>query len=189
MDEQRYVGIIRVLATIVAIGLWLASIGFSVDGFKFTISEYEWLAYFLGFSVTVIQLVWNREANTNWTIMTVGIVAYGYGIWTNIMGITYAQGTAFGVDSQSIFAIILAIFLEVTPEAILVWGLTGAADLGDFLGNIVGQANVRNYNPKSGRSNKSKPQSGNKKSGNQRSRGSRRTPSNFSGPPPPRDLP
>lgn len=146
MSEERYIGLIRTVAAISAVGMWLASIQFSVDGFNFNILENSTLAYFLGFAVTAIQLVWNREANSNWTIMVVGLLAYTYGIYTNFIGIQVAQSAQLAEAtgfSKNVFPFVLGLFLEITPEALLVWALTGVADIGDFLGNIIGERSVR----------------------------------------------
>lgn len=139
VDRDRYVALLRIATALVAVGMWGLSIKFSADGFEFNvnITEAQSAGMFLGVCVTVIQLVWNREANNNMTIMIVGALAYAYGIYTNFIGIVENQGGRVAFDFAMIFPILLAVFLEVTPEALLVWALTGVSDLGDFFGNIL----------------------------------------------------
>jgi len=149
MTTERYIGILRIATIFVAFGMWVLSIKFSVDGFNFNLST-DWSSFagtFLGLSVTVVQLVWNREANSNWTIMIAGMLAYAYGIYTNIEGILAAQGIQFTFTTTMVFPILLGLFIEVMPEALLVYGLTGMADLGDFFGNIIG-GEVKKVPPK-----------------------------------------
>jgi len=145
MTDKRYIELLRTVAMVTSLGIWITSINFSVEGFQFNVGAggaNTLMGVFLGFAVTVIQLVWNREANSNKTIMVIGIFAYAYGIYTNFIGIATAQATANQTTinlftQQMIFPAILALFIEIAPEALLVWGLTGASDLGDFFGNIL----------------------------------------------------
>jgi hypothetical protein len=130
---------LRWIAAATAIGMWALSVKFSKDGFNFTVPDMAWAGTLLALFVTAIQLVWNKEgANGNLTLMAVGVAAYLYGIYTNVMGIMSAQGLT-DVSSQPlsmVFPLILGIFLEITPEPLLVWGLIGSSFGGDFLSNI-----------------------------------------------------
>lgn len=139
MNKGTYMMFLRWIAAATAIGMWALSVKFSKDGFDFTVPDMAWAGTLLALFVTAIQLVWNKEgANGNLTLMAVGVAAYLYGIYTNVTGIMAAQGIT-DITSQPmsmLFPLILGIFLEITPEPLLVWGLIGSSFGGDFLSNI-----------------------------------------------------
>lgn len=130
----------KVLAVIVAISLWLASMNFSYSGFNFNVSDMAWLGWILALSVTVIELVFNTDIQKlNLTLFVAGILAYLYGIYTNVLGIFATQGGTWNQLQQHpetlIFPLLVGIFVEVVPEPLFVWGI-GASDRGDPLGSI-----------------------------------------------------
>lgn len=148
MNKDTYITILRILSTLVAFSLWMVSMNFSINGFGIQIPEYAWVGLVLGFSVTIIELIWNKQgSDTNLTIMFVGVLAYIYGIYTNMIGISDAQGLSGSITDNlgsTVFAFILAVVLEITPEPLFVWGITGLVDSGDFLTNLFGKGmNVR----------------------------------------------
>ena len=149
VSPQTYMKILRLSAIASGISMWWLSVRFSRQGFQFSIDIPEAVIYslILSLTVTMIQLVWSKTGGKNLTIIVVGLLAYFYGIYTNIIGLTVVQsvGTAgitattvtfFGYNT-SWFNIILGTMLEITPETFFVWGLTGRADMGDFLGGLV----------------------------------------------------
>jgi hypothetical protein len=139
MTEKRYEQLVHLLAIGVAIVLWFISVQFSADGFKFALPNYAWIGYVLALAVTVIELVFNEEGmNHSLTIVAVGLLSYGYGIVTNILGIWAAQGSP-DIASNPIaivFPALLGFFLEIAPEPLLLWGLMGTGAR-DFLGQLL----------------------------------------------------
>lgn len=140
MTEKRYAQLIHLLAAGVAIVLWFISVQFSADGFRFVLPQFAWVGYVLALSVTVIELVFNEEGmHHSLTLVAVGLLAYGYGVATNIIGIWAAQGSPDVATNPValVFPIVLGFFLEIAPEPLLLWGLmgTGARDFLEHLLN------------------------------------------------------
>jgi hypothetical protein len=117
----------------------LISAMFSASGFSFKMEDFKWVGWVLALSIIVIELVWNKVGfnSKNLTLVALGITAYAYGIYTNVIGIATAQG-ADPTDSlfNMIFPLLAGIVLEVAPETLIVWGLIGEGEFGDFLGNL-----------------------------------------------------
>ncbi len=138
MTETRYAQLIRMLAVAVAAMLWLMSIEFSAGGFNIVMPHYLWMGYALGVAITVLELVFAEEGmKHSLTITAVGILAYTYGVVTNVIGIWAAQGSPdIGSNPTSLlFPLVLGFFLELTPEPLLLWGLMGAGAR-DVLGHF-----------------------------------------------------
>ncbi len=138
MTEQRYAQLVRMLAVAVAALLWLMSIQFSAGGFNFVMPHYIWMGYALGIAITVLELVFAEEGmKHSLTLAAVGLLAYAYGIFTNVIGIWAAQGSPdLSTNPASlIFPVVLGFVLEVTPEPLLLWGLMGTG-VRDVLGQI-----------------------------------------------------
>lgn len=145
MNENRYAQLIRLTAVLVALLLWLISVLFSVDGFNFILPKYRWMGYLLALAVTIIELVFNEEGmRHSLTLVTVGLLSYLYGMATNVIGVWVAQGSPDPTTNPfaMIFPIVLGIFLEISPEPLLVWGLVGSG-VRDLLGHLI--ANNRLY--------------------------------------------
>lgn len=139
MNEKRYEQLVHLMAILVAIVLWFISVQFSADGFKFALPRYAWIGYVLAIAVTVIELVFNEEGmNHSLTIVAVGLLSYGYGVITNILGIWAAQGSPdIAANPIAImFPALLGFFLEIAPEPLLLWGLMGTGAR-DFLGQLL----------------------------------------------------
>ena len=64
----------------------------------------------------------------------IGVLAYIYGIYTNVLGIQAAQ--AHGGDL--VFAIIVGIIMEVLPPSLFLFGLFGEGghEIGDFISGV-----------------------------------------------------
>lgn len=150
MQQDKWVRLKRIMAVLVAIALWFASMMFSYKGFNLSIPEMSWLGWVLAIAVTVIELVFNTDIQKlNLTLFVSGILAYAYGIWTNVAGFFVVQGGTFeSLQSEPIsilFPLLVGIFLEVVPEPLFVWGI-GTNDKGDPLGNIFkGQKHVSDW--------------------------------------------
>ncbi|MBI4790263.1 MAG: hypothetical protein HY782_24780 [Chloroflexi bacterium] len=146
MTEHRYAQLVRLMAVAVAILLWIMSIQFSAGGFNFVMPRYIWMGYALGIAVTVLQLVFAEEGMKHTlTLVVVGLLAYGYGIFTNIVGIWIAQGSPDLASNPMtlLFPTALGFILEVTPEPLLLWGLVGTG-IRDALGQLFSnQSNSR----------------------------------------------
>lgn len=146
----------RVMAVIVAVLLWILSMRFSVAGFGADISKNPddvWIGWTLAFAVTAFELIWNgMKERTNLTMYTVGVLCYGYGIATNILGIMAWRGMTLddfmtipsnpaaivSLILSVVFVVCLALVIEISPEPAFIWGITGDHTGGDFLGNIFG---------------------------------------------------
>lgn len=128
--------------TAVVIGLFLlgVSIFWSQDGFNFNLagdSGGSDVAVFVGWglaiSVSVVQFVFStnyRELNAS--LITFGVLAYVYSIYTNYQGITHFQGEA----ANSVGAWILGFVMDGVPEPLIAWGLRESLS-GDFIGNLI----------------------------------------------------
>lgn len=142
MNPKTYMQVLRLLTTGTAIGLWAVSVNFSVEGFDFEVPDMRWMGIVLAFAVTILQLVWSKlGATANMTLMVGGLLAYCFGIWTNVIGIIQAQNlqAETGSPVRYAFPILLAVILEIMPEPMFVWGLTGLSEFGgDFLSNLFG---------------------------------------------------
>lgn len=130
MNSIHYRNLLRIMAILIATLLWTISVFFSQDGFRISVPTMSWIGLILAISVTVIELVWNQEGfGHNVTITTVGLAAYAYGIWTNVVGILNAQGVSPGMltddPAKIAFPAILGFFLEITPEPLIVWAFIG----------------------------------------------------------------
>ena len=163
MKPETYRRILRFVSIFTALGLWWMSIQFSIDGFSFSVEIENGKLYglIMALAVTVLQLVWNRTGGANMTLMFVGLLAYGYGIFTNIVGISVSQNInaeaiQIGEYTVTWFAVILGFLLEITPETLLVWGLTDETNMGDFIGNMVNNG-IRSRNKKPTQQSKPTP--------------------------------
>lgn len=150
MPQDKWMRLKKFMAVLVAIALWFASMRFSYEGFNLSLPEMAWLGWILAIAVTVIELVFNTDIQKlNMTLFFAGLIAYAYGIWTNVAGFFAVQGGTFeSLKSEPLsllFPFLVGIFLEVVPEPLFVWGI-GASDKGDPLGNLFkGQKQVSDW--------------------------------------------
>lgn len=130
----------RFFAMLAAFALWGVSSYFSEQGFAFKIPAFWWVGAILAVAIIIIEAVWNEEGMSHGiTLIVAGIFAYAYGIGTNILGILAAQGitTIAGADTSTVtLSIGLAVMLEIIPEALFTWAVTGVRGR-DFLSNII----------------------------------------------------
>lgn len=148
MDKNTYFAVLRILAAVTAVCLWMVSVSFSVSGFNFEVDNMVWAGYVLAFSVTVLQLVWSKVGfKAGLALIVGGILAYVYGIVTNVIGIMAAQG-AEPTLTRTAFDVALAVMIEVIPESLLVWALIGTSDGEDVLSHIFGFTPATTQKPK-----------------------------------------
>ena len=150
MKVGNYRYIVRIIAGIFSFILWFASIRFSLDGFGLQISadnrsSLMWVGWSMAAFVTVMELVWNRkDARMVPTLFVAGIMAYAYGVFTNVAGFYSLQGGTLDKFSDNpataIFALVVGFICEVVPEALLVWAVLDGQEISesDFIGNILG---------------------------------------------------
>ena len=141
MTKENYNGMLRIIGFVSAALLWCLSLYFSSKGFGFEMgSDLSWIGFILALVVTAIQIIWNHEAKRmNMTIWVVGICSYVYGIYANVSGIAGVRG---GINLPEdfislIFPLLLGVCVEIVPEPLLVWSITGDWSTGDFFGNFI----------------------------------------------------
>jgi hypothetical protein len=142
MTKEHYMKFLRMLAVATAAVLWAISVSFSVDGFNIQVKDMVWVGVVLALSVTAIELIWNKSGmGMSLTLVMGGLLAYAYGVYTNIIGIMGAQGISDPMNQMgaAAFAVILGLVLEILPEPLFVWGLVGDEVSGDLLSNIFGK--------------------------------------------------
>ena len=145
--DRRYNKIVRILAVVTAIVLWGISIQFSANGFNFQVPGYKIVGYLLGLAVTVIELVFNEDGQEHTiTLLSVGILAYIYGVYTNIYGLWIARGSPDVLNNPVALGlpVILGLMLEIIPEPLLLWGM--GLRVRDVIGHIFGdKGNATNH--------------------------------------------
>lgn len=134
---------VRFAACGAALAFWLISIQFSKNGFGFNVPNLAWIGYVLGVGVTIIELVFNNDGKKHTlTLFIAGILAYLYGVYTNVVGFWLAQGSPpLGDDplfalGKLLLPIGFGLFIEIVPEPLFLWGI--GKDGGDVLGHIFG---------------------------------------------------
>lgn len=153
-DDNVYIKVLRVGAGLSAIALWVVSVQFSVTGFSITLPDMAWIGWTLAIVVTILQLIFNKGVYKNPTLFFSGILAYLYGITTNIIGIMRAQEildnllSSFTDDlgfylPRTFMSIILAMVIEIIPEALFLWAIfMDKVDVGDFISSVFQGTNL-----------------------------------------------
>lgn len=140
MREEHYDTLKRIFSVITAISLWFLSLRFSVEGFSIQVPNLVWAGWVLGLAITVIELIFTSQGRgKNSTLIVLGIFAYAYGIWSNVVGIYASRGaTSDGlINTNMLFSVILGIVLEIAPEPLFLWGLLGGdTEEGDIVSTI-----------------------------------------------------
>lgn len=150
MRSANYNKLVRGMAVVVAVFMWLLSIQFSASGFNFQVRGYVFVGYLLGLAVTAIELVFNEDGKGHsMTLVAAGVLAYIYGVGTNIYGIWLAQGSPnIEVNPAAVLMpVVLGVMLEIIPEPLLLWGMgIGARDvIGHLFGDKSGKDQPRTY--------------------------------------------
>lgn len=149
MRPSNYEGIIRILGIVSALVLWAIGVYFNRSGFVSMLSGMAWIGIILAVIFSFIEIIGNHEAaRANMTFVIVWFAAYAYGLSANWLGITGAMNNQPNFpQGEWWFAAALTFFLEVVPEPLLVWGVTGAWSGGDFFAQIVNIARGRKFVP------------------------------------------
>ena len=128
--EDKLLRFKRILALIVSLGMAALSVNYSKNGFGIESNEQVlWIGWFLGITVNVIEMVFNTNVrNLNPTLIVAGVIAYAYGLWTNITGF-------HGIMNSWGFSVIVGVLVEVLPEPLFAWAI-GVTSGGDVIGNL-----------------------------------------------------
>lgn len=178
-SSDKYLRTKIFLAKITGIAVLVVSMQFSQSGFGFKGQDIAVSGWVLAIAVTVAQFVFNsRVRNLNWTITVLGIMAYVYSIWTNIVGFYAFQGKVVTVDMLLTFDAILPIFasafMDIFPEAIISYAFNASGE-GDLIGNVMAVAkdpdsifsrNQNNSNNSSGQNRSQQQNQSSQNSGN-----------------------
>ena len=120
----------RALALVSGAVLWYASIVYSVAGFGYASGgKHEWMGYAIAsFGVTTLEIVFNNGHHQgNQTATLLALVAYIYGIGSNVLGIWSDWGAPSQNDPKLWITLVgaatLGFLLEVAPEMLLNIGL------------------------------------------------------------------
>ena len=150
MNEKRWKALLKISGMIIAVSLFFMSVMFSIAGFNFNAPGWEWLGIFMALAITVFELILtDEEAQKNHTLVFLGVLAYIYGVITNVYGLWIAQGQPdYKANPVALlFPLVLGLLLEIAPEPLLMWSLglslRGARDI---LGMLIGQATEDNSN-------------------------------------------
>lgn len=135
MNDGTYTKAKRFVTFVVGVAVLYASLVFSKNGFEFsTSSDYAWIGWVLAFAATSAEFMLNSTfQKINWTIVGLGLCAYAYSIWTNLLGF---QSLRPDEDLYSLINILGAVFMDVFPEVGISWALQ-ESKIGDIIGNLV----------------------------------------------------
>jgi len=92
------------LAKIMGVAVLIVSMQFSQTGFGFKDEGIGYIGWVLAIAVTIAQFVFNSKVkNLNWTITSLGIMAYVYSTWTNLLGFYNYDGLiCYTLDNEGI---------------------------------------------------------------------------------------
>lgn len=133
---DKYDGLKRFFNGTLGVGMLLASIIFSREGFGFKDGELWWVGLVLAMAATGAQfMLTSKFTDLNLGIVVLGLSAYAYSIYTNIVGIESMQEVR-----NSYLAWGAGIFLDIYPEMAIAWALKASRE-GDLVGNIMKMLN------------------------------------------------
>jgi hypothetical protein len=136
---DKYLNTKIFFAKIMGFLVLFVSFQFSADGFGFKTDNSKLVGWILAFAVSSAQLIFNTSVKKlNWTIVLVGVIAYIYSIWTNILGFYSYRGeteVVWALNMSSIVPIAGGAFMDIFPEMALAWAF-GAGGEGDLIGNL-----------------------------------------------------
>lgn len=158
-DVDFYEIITRGGGIVIAILLWFVSMRFSVDGFQIASEENVWVGIVLGATVTYLQVMFNRGA-PNKTLYFAGLLAYIYGMATNLIGIMAIRSNSFdwtfisteplSFVLQLVVVFTIAMSVEVLPEHLMIHSIRPDGNDGDFLDSLFRGMPRRNGAPRTG---------------------------------------
>ena len=118
-------------------GLFISA-QFSVDGFSFSVDDRAWIGWAMAGIVIVLESVWQKFGE-NRTLFIIAMICYGYGVVTNVLGMLANRG---GYDQNPwslLVPIVFGVLLEVFPEPLLAWSISGDTSsdpLGKFIDGL-----------------------------------------------------
>lgn len=135
MNDGPYTKAKKFVTFVIGIAVLYASLVFSKNGFEFEIaSGYAWVGWVLAFAATSAEFMLNSTfKRINWTIVALGVCAYAYSIWTNMLGF---QSLRPNDSLYSIINVVGAVFMDVFPEVAISWALE-ESKIGDLIGNLI----------------------------------------------------
>jgi hypothetical protein len=135
MNDSKFTNIKKILAFLSGGVILWASIVFSKNGFEFEItSGYSWVGWSLALAATCAEFMLNSSFKKfNWTIVFLGVCAYAYSIYTNMLGF---QSLRTGSTLLHPINVIGALFMDIYPEVAIAWALE-ESKVGDLLGNLI----------------------------------------------------
>lgn len=159
-DVDLYEMITRFGGVVLAVLLWGISMRFSVDGFKISVQDDAWIGWVLGLMVTYLQIMFNRGA-PNKTLHIAGVVAYAYGMSTNLIGLFELRGGALATWEtlsanplsgllQVGVVLTLAAAVEVIPEHLIIYCIRQDGQDGDFIDSLFRGMPKKNQSPRTG---------------------------------------
>jgi hypothetical protein len=130
-----YTRIKKIFALVTGLAMLYASIQFSRMGFEFeSNNQYAWVGLVLALAATCAEMILNSSfRKLNWTVLFIGVCAYVYSVWTNIVGVQSLNGSA---TPFTIVGIVTGLFLDIYPEVAMAWALE-ESKIGDLIGNII----------------------------------------------------
>jgi hypothetical protein len=165
LGGSRYDPATRILF-VVGGGIGIAvSYYFSVRGFGTQIPDMMWAARGIVVFFIALQVYANRNlaaTKKNWALMLSALASYGYGIWTNIVGILAFSGLSIRDVSWDnwyvmIIPIMVGLPIEIAPEALIIMGFSpeshtvisdGVAGMWNVVKSIFGSSESRTtYTP------------------------------------------
>lgn len=142
-SRRSYEAILRILAVLSSIVMMFISAQFSVDGFAFQNPNKLYIGWMLAIILIIVEMIFNngvasvedakdaQEVRRNTILLVAGLVAYAYGIATNISGILHS-GRMPDSYLDYIVPIALGLFLEIVPEPLMVWALLTPTNYGSY---------------------------------------------------------
>lgn len=125
MSEKRYDKLLGQLGIFFSIVVLIISIFFSSWGFSFDMNNYSWafwVSMALGASITVLQLVGNKDDGKDEVFRIIWLLSYAYGIYTNVMGLSQIRG-GISTWTDYILPVIVGAFIEIVPEKLFLTSL------------------------------------------------------------------
>lgn len=125
MTERDWDAFVRWCGIGASIVVLMISIFFSSWGFSFDMKNYDWAIWVsatLGAVITVIELNGYKTEKRDTAFTVIWILAYVYGVYTNIVGLIQIRGGATEIGDY-ILPVIVGAFIEVVPEKLFIKSL------------------------------------------------------------------